>query len=74
MKDPKTLNNHELLEKMAKHRTRAFFAVMSVFACMAIIIIYKLHFLFILVVVVPFLLVARGFYKHYNEVQRRHLG
>ncbi|WP_372776701.1 hypothetical protein [Mangrovibacterium sp.] len=73
MKNPKSLSNTELLDKMAKYRKIAFFAVMTVFASMAFILIYKLNYLLILIVAIPFVFIARGFYKHYNEVQRRHL-
>jgi len=73
MENPKNLNNLQLLEKMSKYRMGAFFSVLSVFACMAIIIMFKLHFMYILVVAIPFGFFARRFYKYYNEVQRRHL-
>lgn len=74
MKNVKTMNNKDLLEAMAKWRLRAFFAVMAIFVCMALILMFKVHFLYILIVVIPFAPVAFNFYRHFNEVQRRHLG
>ncbi len=73
MKNPKTLNNYQLLEEMSKQRMRAFIGVLSVFIAMAAIIYFKLHFLMILLVAIPFGFIAKRFYKTYNEVQRRNL-
>jgi len=73
MTDVKKLSNVELLERLSKYRNLAFFSVLSIFLGMALIIIYKIHFFFLLVVAIPFVFVARVFYKYYNEVQRRHL-
>lgn len=73
MTDLKKLSNVQLLEKLSKYRNMAFFAVLAIFVSMALIIIYKLSPLFLIIVVVPFIFVARVFYKYYNEVQRRHL-
>jgi len=73
MEDVKKLSNSDLLDKMAKFRPIAFFGVLAVFAGMAVIITYKLHFAYILVVGIPFIFIARKFYKYHNEIQRRHL-
>lgn len=73
MTDLKKLNNLELLERLSKYRNISFFAVMAIFVSMALIIIYKLSPLFLIIVVIPFIFVARIFYKYYNEVQRRNL-
>jgi hypothetical protein len=73
MTDVKKLSNVELLQKMSRYRNMAFVAVLSIFLGMAVIIIYKVHFLYLLFVAVPFVFVAKTFYKYYNEVQRRHL-
>ncbi|PTN05305.1 hypothetical protein [Mangrovibacterium marinum] len=73
MTDVKKLSNIELLEKLSKYRNMAFFSVLSIFLGMAVIIIYKVHFLYLAIVAVPFIFVARVFYKYYNEVQRRNL-
>jgi len=74
MKKPSEMNNSELLDKMARYRVIAFFSVMAVFITMIVIVTYKLHFLYLIIVAIPFLFFARKFYRCYHEVQRRQLG
>jgi len=73
MKSPKSMTNKELLEAHSKNQKLSLIAVACVFACMAILAYFKLNYMLILVVAIPFAPFAYRFYTIHFEIQRRNL-